>query len=73
MKSLIFKQTTTAGNIERTAIYVFGICIYSKEEPYEPDAPRRPIGFTAFPQYAPECVEDEDYYPEEYKYGEETK
>lgn len=73
MKSLIFKQITHSGHIERTAIYLFGLCVYSREEPYEPDAPRRQIGFCAFPQYAPEWVEDEDYYPEEYKHGKETK
>lgn len=73
MKSLIFKQITHSGDIERTAIYLCGICIYSREEPYGLDAPRRPIGFCAFPQYAPDCVEDEDYYPEECKHGKETK
>lgn len=73
MKSLIFKQITHSGHIERTAIYLFGLCVYSREEPYEPDAPRRQIGFCAFPQYAPEWVEDEDYYPEECKHGKETK
>lgn len=73
MKSLIFKQITHSGHIERTAIYLFGLCVYSREEPYEPDAPRRQIGFCAFPQYAPEWVEDEDCYPEECKHGKETK
>lgn len=34
MKSLIFKQITHSGDIERTAIYLCGICIYSREEPY---------------------------------------
>ncbi|WP_305156778.1 hypothetical protein [uncultured Muribaculum sp.] len=39
--------------------------------PVESEAPRRQIGFNVFPQYAPEYVEDEDYYPDEYKHGEE--
>lgn len=71
MKPLIFKQTTTDKKIQRTSFYVFGICIYSEEVPVESEAPRRQIGFNVFPQYAPEYVEDEDYYPDEYKHGEE--
>lgn len=73
MKPLIFKQITTDKRIQRSSIYVFGICIYSEESTIEPESPRRQIGFNVFPQYAPEYVEDEDYYPEECKHGKEAK
>ena len=73
MKSIIFKRITNDKKILRTSSYAFGICIYSEEMPIEQESSRRQVGFNVFPQYAPECVEDEDYYPDECKHGKEAK
>jgi hypothetical protein len=51
MKSLIFQKTTRTSKIERTAIFLLGVCIFISERDIERDEDekqRRRIGFVQF-------------------------
>lgn len=65
MKAIIFKRHTISGNIHRTAIYVFGICIYQTERPMRGESTPRTVGFVQFPNDAPGFIDDEDYFTDE--------
>ena len=65
MKAILYKQHTVQGKISRTALYLFGICLYAEEYPVRENTPSKPVGFIQFPSTAPTEVEEEDYYEDE--------
>lgn len=64
MKAIIFKQHTKEAKVYRTALYLFGACVYVEEYP-EDEHPTKPCGFTVLSSDAPTQVEDDDYFEDE--------
>ena len=65
MKAIIFKQHTKEGKVYRTALYLFGVCVYVEEYPEDEHNRPKPCGFTIFPSDAPTQVDDDDYFEDE--------
>lgn len=65
MKAIIFKQQIKEGKVYRTALYLFGVCVYVEEYPEDEYNRPKPCGFIQYPSEAPTQVDDDDYFEDE--------